>query len=550
MSATANPAGHAAGRVRSPRSTPTSGLAGTAELVRFVLRRDRIVLPACVAGIALLLVLSASSVKELYPTPADRAHLAATLGDNPALRALRGQPHAIDTLGGLVSFEMAVAGSLFVALMSLLLVVRHTRAEEERGRTELVRAVAVGRWAPLAAPLAVVIAADLAIGLLSALGMVALGLPVAGSFALGAVYAAAGLVFAATAAVAAQVVESSRGATGIAAAALGASYALRAIGDLGSGALTWFSPLGWGEEVRAYAGDRWWVLLLPLAATVLLVVAAYALLDRRDLGAGLVQPRPGRPRATPRLAGPLALAVRLQRASVLGWTAGLLLLGIAYGAIAHDIGDFIDGNKAIGDLLTREASAGLVDAFLASVLLLLGIVAGGFAVQSTLRAHGEEAAGRAEPLLAAALSRTRWAASHLAVAFAGTAMMVTAAGLGAGLADAVRSGDAAQIPRLAGAGLAQAPAAWVLAGLALTAYGLSARAIAVPWIALTACVLLWFLGPLAHLPGWVTDLSPFTHTPQVPATAVSAGPLVALTAVALALSGLGLLALRRRDLGG
>jgi ABC-2 type transport system permease protein len=39
--------------------------------------------------------------------------------------------------------------------------------------------------------------------------------------------------------------------------------------------------------VRPYAGDRFWVLVLHVALTVALVVVAYRLLARRDVGAGL-----------------------------------------------------------------------------------------------------------------------------------------------------------------------------------------------------------------------------------------------------------------------
>ncbi len=97
------------------------------------------------------------------------------------------------------------------------------------------------------------------------LGLLATGLPLTGSLALGLVFATVGLVFAGTAAVAAQVVETARGADGLAVAALGGAFALRAIGDAGAHWLSWLSPLGWGQLVRAYAGERWWLLLALLA---------------------------------------------------------------------------------------------------------------------------------------------------------------------------------------------------------------------------------------------------------------------------------------------
>jgi ABC-2 type transport system permease protein len=43
------------------------------------------------------------------------------------------------------------------------------------------------------------------------------------------------------------------------------------------------------------------------------------------------------------------------------------------------------------------------------------------------------------------------------------------------------------------------------------------------------------------------DLSPYAHTPALPADDLAAGPLVALTAIAAALVAVGLVAYRRRD---
>ena len=81
-------------------------------------------------------------------------------------------------------------------------------------------------------------------------------------------------------------------------AVLGAAFLLRAIGDTASGLswLSWLSPIGWAERFRPFAGERWAVLLLPVALLVVLLAAAAALLVRRDLGAGVLA---GPPRARP-----------------------------------------------------------------------------------------------------------------------------------------------------------------------------------------------------------------------------------------------------------
>ena len=53
---------------------------------------------------------------------------------------------------------------------------------------------------------------------------------------------------------------------------------------------------------------------------------------------------------------------------------------------------------------------------------------------------------------------------------------------------------------------------------------------------------------MLSLPGWLTAVSPFEHTPQLPAADLTVAPLAILVAVAAALVTLGLAGFRRRDL--
>jgi ABC-2 type transport system permease protein len=104
-----------------------------------------------------------------------------------------------------------------------------------------------------------------------------------------------------------------------------------------------------------------------------------------------------------------------------------------------------------------------------------------------------------------------------------------------------------QLPRLLGAALAQVPAAWVLAGVALTLFGLAPGATTAAWGVLALCLALAELGPVLELSQSIIDVSPFAHSPQLPGGAFSAAPLT-LTAIAALLGAAGLAGLRRRDL--
>ena len=521
---------------------------GTWSMVRFILRRDRVRLPVWIAGITLLVLSTAASIEGLYPTQADLDTAAETATDNAALIALNAPAYALDTLGGQAVFNIGSFGYVVVALMGMFLVGRHTRADEENGRTELLRATVLGRNAPVTAVLVVASGAFAVVGGLVTLSMLSQDLPTAGSVLYGAAMGGFGLLFACVTAVTVQTTEHNRAALGLAGALLGGAYVVRAVGDIGTGTLSWFSPMGWAQAARPYAGERWWTLLLLAGAAVVLVVVAFALLGIRDLGGGLVPPRPGPSVASPALTRPEGLAIRLQRGSVVAWTLGLALTGVAYGSVGQDVGDLIGDNDTFEDIIAQTGGT-LTDSFFATSLLTMALIAGGFAVSSALRLRSEETGGRAESVLATALSRPHWAASHLGVALVGSALLMAGAGFGMGLTYGIATSDIGQVGRLLGAAVSFVPPLWVLVGLAFAVFGWAPRAVSVAWGALVACFVIGVFGELFELPQWAVDLSPFQHVPQMPAVGFALAPLLVLTAVAAALLALGFVGFRRRDAG-
>jgi ABC-2 type transport system permease protein len=242
------------------------------------------------------------------------------------------------------------------------------------------------------------------------------------------------------------------------------------------------------------------------------------------------------------------MALRLQRTSVLGWGAGMIALGAAFGSLGEDVQELIESNPDIAEVF-RETSGGasITDAFFATVMTISALVAAGFTVGSALRVRGEEAAARTEWLLATPLGRVRWLLSWLAVTLGGSVVVLGCVGIGAGVSYAVVSGDADQVLLLTGAALTYLPAALVVGGIAVAVYGWLPRWSGVGWGVLAVCFVIGWLGEVLELPSWAMDLSPFTHTPQVPLDDVTAGPLLALAAVAALLVAVGAAGLHRRD---
>ncbi|WP_217177709.1 ABC transporter permease [Streptomyces sp. AC495_CC817] len=519
-------------------------LAGTGTLLRFALRRDRVMVPVWVAVTGLMVLSMPNSLDALYGTAAERADLMGQLATNSSLRALVG-PVFDASLGALTAWRVGVYAGLLAAVMSLLVVIRHTRDEEESGRQEVIASGTVGRQASLTAALLTAAVANGGLALLVTLGLAGHG--AAGALAFGLGIAGVGMVFATMAAVVAQLTESARLARGLTAGVLGAAFVLRAAGDAseneGSSFLTWVSPLGWLENERSFADERWWVLLLFVAAAAIQGVVAYGLAGRRDVGMSFLPTRPGP--AVGRLGTAGALAWRLQRGSVLGWSIGFFLAGLVYGGLTEGTADFVGDNERAREIFERMGGqSGLTNAFLASMIGMLGLIAALYIVGAVLRLHGEETSGRAEPLLANRLSRLRWAAGHLVIAFGGTVWIMLLAGLGFILGYGKEAGP------ILGACLVQVAGVWVIGGAAVLLHGLSPRAATVAWGLAGAVLLIGWIGPALDAPGAVLDLSPFGHLPKLPGGTMDWTPVLTLTGITVVLVAGGLAGLRRRDVGG
>jgi ABC-2 type transport system permease protein len=525
-----------------------NAFAGTTHLLRLALRRDRFALAGWLVVLAGLLSLFTLAFAHDLPTQADVLRETRLMAGNAGFRMLSLPSGA--SLGAYVMDRSWVTLAVLAGVMSILCVVRHTRQNEETGRAELLGAGVVGPCAPLAAAVAVALGANFVLAPLAALGMIAAGQPATGSLAAGAAIAAVGAAFTGVAALTAQVSRSARGASGLAFAALALSFLVSGLGNVlghvdatGTVATSawpgWLTPVGWGYQLRPFGDEQWWLLGLVAVFTASLLAVAGRLAARRDLGAGLLPEGPGRRHASATLRRPsgVGLAWRLQRTTFLAWLAVLTGFGLIFGSVTESAG------KTFEDF----AGAGALDAWLTPVTLMGGIAASIYVVQALLRMRDEEARGRLEPVLAAALSRPRWMLAHVLSAVLGAAALLLAYAAAAGLTAARATGDAGVAGDVLRGAAAEIPAVLVMAALVVAAVALvPRRAAAVSWLLLAAAVLLSPLFQL-DLPRWLVDASPFTHQPT-PTVEVSGAAAVWLLVTAAALLAAGLAVFRRRDL--
>ncbi|GAB2453084.1 ABC transporter membrane-spanning protein [Nocardioides hungaricus] len=521
-------------------------MTGWPAFLRLFLRRDRWLVLWWGLGAMLLYVSQAVSVDGLYATQEEFDRAAASMASNAAFVAMAGPARALNTTGGQVFWQASAFGAIVAGLMSMFLVGRHTRAEEETGRDELLRATAVGRLAPTTAAFATALLANAVLGVLVGGSLVLYGLAVPDSVATGLGLTLCGWLFSATALVAAQVVASTRAMYGLAGVVLALSWVLRAVGDIGNGVASWLSPIGWYQAMHPYSGLRWWPALLLLAGTATAAAVAWRLFDRRDHGAGVFAARPGPARAPASLSGGYGLAWRLQRAPVISWAAGMLVLGLVYGSMGNDVADLVGDSRASQEMFLQGGS-GIVDGFYATSMITLALVVCGFAIFSTLRPRGEEDGGHLELVLATALPRTRWLLGHVATTTAGTVLALLGSGLGLAAGYSLVTGTSDELWRLAVPPLQYAPAVLVLSGVARLLYGVAPRLMAAAWLPLVGAAVVVLFGDLLSIPQWVQDVSPFEHLALVPAQDVDWLAVVGVGAVAVLLSVAGQLAFRRRD---
>lgn len=520
--------------------------AGTGRLVRFGLRRDRIVLPVSVFALAVWILLYPIQYEIYYPTQADiNAYATATAG-NAALEAFLGPGRAIDTFDGLTAWEMGPVFSILASLFAMFMVIRHTRSEEEDGRTELVLSSPVGRLSELAAALVITGGALLLQAVLWWIGLVAFGLDPIGTAAQVLAIIGCAFVFMALTAVVIQVVSHARAARGVVGLLIGGFYVIRAVGDLGDNFLSWVSPIGWSIATQPYANPRWWVLLLPLVTTITLTWLGFLLLSRRDLGAGYLRPRPGPSTLRSHLPAPMAFAWRIQRGALRGWLFGLGAAALLYGTLGKEVEALLESSPQFAEALF--AGGEITDSYFATMLEFYAIVASGFVIGSALRPSTEEKAGRAELVLATGVGKVRWALSHVLLSVFGALLLMVVCGALSGVGFGLAGGGFDRLADLVAAGPVFVPAALVLGGIAVLSFGISPRASFLPWSALGLCALVLTLQSLSAISEQLVDLSPFSHLPLVPAQPIEIWPIAWLTAIAAALATAGLGLWHRRDL--
>ena len=534
-------------------------MSGLLTLIRLILRRDRVKLPLWIGIFVLGLLAMIPLLRDVYGSEESLQVMYATLAANPAGLFMTG-PMDGPTFGSLMTLETLLWWGLAIAFLNTLLVVRHTRHNEEIGAQELLLSGQVHRASSLVAVLIVALGVNVLITIALGLGMNVMdtGWGAEQSWLFAISMGTVGFVWAGIAAVVVQLVESGRSANGILAGLIGASFVVRGIGDFlgkadNSGLLQphWvsnLSPFGWLQATRPLTESEWSPLLISLGFVVVAIASGFMLLAGRDVGAGLLPSRKGRRRASRLLGTPLGLTLYLQKNIFIGWFVAVLVLAATIGMLVPQMSEIYSNNDSISQMLAISGSDELTAAFLSMMLAIVCVMVFAYAIHGLGKLRGEEASGRLESVLATRVSRLKWLGMHFDVVAIGGSIMLAATGLVLALCVNTLSDLTVDVWEYVLAGLAYAPVMLVFMGLYVLLFGLLPRlAGAVAWLYFGFVAFALWLGPIIKLDKVVMDISIMEHVAMSPVEAIAWQPLAVITTIAVGLIVIGLAVFRHRD---
>ncbi|WP_026478629.1 ABC transporter permease [Alkaliphilus transvaalensis] len=526
----------------------------TWKYTHLLLRRDRIRVSIWILAIILITLVIAPAYTQLYPTQQDRLMAAETM-NNPAIIAMLGPAYGIDnyTYGAIMAHQMLLFTAIAVAIMSILLVNRHTRGDEEEGRLEVIRSLPVGRLSNLSAAVIFLIAINLILSLLLGFGLYLTGiesLDLQGSLLYGATLGATGIFFTAITALFAQLSSTTRGTVGFSFTFLGLAYLIRAVGDVGGGALSWLSPLGWVLRAEVYVNNYWLPIFLTIGAGFAIILFALYLNSIRDLEAGFIAAKPGRKTASVFVQSPLGLGIKLQRVGIISWIIGMFILGASYGSIFGDIEGYFESSEMMREMFSYGVGFSLVDQFITVLMSVISMVGTIPALLMILKLKGEEKRNRTEHLLSRAVSRTKLLGSFLAISIIVGILVQLFAAIGLWAAGSAVMDAPLSFSTVLSSAMVYLPAMMMMVGVAVLLLGYLPQGTVFAWLYLGYSFFVVYFGKLLQVPEWMTKLTPFGYVPNLPVDEMNYVKVFALTAIAVALMLIGLIGYNRRDIQG
>ncbi|GEM_PF-1962051 len=519
---------------------------GTSHVLRFYLRHGWITRAFWLLTPAMLVM---SAVSSYIPMFATQQELAAFVDEsilNPAVAAIHGFILSKD-IPGLVAWNIKTVSLIVIGIFNILAMTKIIRGEEESSRAEMLMSGMLGRQAIFAASAILCLATNILMGLLTFATMLAYGLPAEGALSLSLLFIVGGCLFASLGAITSQLYSAKRMASGIAIGVLGVFYAISFLNNLSAdnNPASYFTPFRWFFIIRPFNGDHMGFLLVGVFSAALFAAVALLLVNKRDVGEGMIHPRTGRRDAVPGFRNEWALGWRQHCGSLFTWA-------IVLGIFSFGIGNV---NTLVSEMLQEQATLaswmGMFGepekAFLSLMLFVFTLFVAAYGILAAGRMHSEEADGRAESLLSTPMKRTGWMASHVLFTVLGPVILLTVIGCAITVGSAMSGGDAGEFLSILSKALYKLSAIWAMSGIAVLLFSLLPKInVALSWSLFSLFIAIQLLWEMGILPDTAFLLTPLGHVyPTQPQTAQT---FLVLSVLSLVLYTVGFIGFKRRDL--
>lgn len=522
---------------------------GTGALLRMQFRRDRISLPIWIIGLTLFFFAFYPVFNELYGSEQELVVMGEMM-KNPAMIALVGPAYGADnyTLAASYGNMMLLFSTMLSGLMSIFLVTRHTRQDEELGRLEMIRSLPVGRLANVYSNLLYVVLANLIIAVLTIIGLIATGAPTQGSIIFGAGVSSIGIFFAASTALFAQFSSSNRTVLGLSFLWMGILYIIRAAGDVSSEALSLLSPLGLVLRTENFVNDNFWPIVIILLISGVIAFIAVNLAVRRDLGQGLFAAKGGKVHGGPLLSSPMGLAIKLIRTMSIVWLVTIFSFAAMYGSIFGDLDGFLESNEMLKQIFNEASPFSLAEQFISLLMVIMSIFTAIATLMIVNRNISEEKNGRTEHVLARAVHRWEQLTAYVLPAFLLSVLLQFMSALGFWSVGSAVLETAPSLKTFTIAAMNYLPAIWLTLAIAVFLIGWMPKFSILSYIYLGYSFLVIYIGSITKMPEWTQKMSPFGHIARYPIEEIEPLPVILLLGVSVLLIIAGYWGYKKRDI--
>jgi ABC-2 type transport system permease protein len=185
--------------------------------------------------------------------------------------------------------------------------------------------------------------------------------------------------------------------------------------------------------------------------------------------------------------------------------------------------------------------------FMTYVTLVMALIAAIPVINCTLKLRSEERKHRLDSVYALAVSKAGMFATYIVISLCLSLLLQLAQSFGLWLMANTVMAEPFALWDVLAAGLGLLPGMWLFTGIGVLLTGLLPRLTAIVWAYFGLSFFAVYIGRMMDLPAFVAKLSAFGALPSYPVDAFAVAPFMAVTAVAMVLIGIGLVAYARRE---